>query len=196
MAKLSQQELKYRYKELREGLGIDSDEIMDMLVNTRIQDDKGIEAIIRGEGEKAIINSFLLDIEDKYLGEQDIDNIYKNKDKSPSDWKFLSEERKSILRNTENFYKTVKKDYMLNRANLMILRKEVTNFVTVVLKNLVKSKNIDNTSRFNEFVNYIIRNYTYSDTIKSLGFNPIIDDETKEIYLKRLKLDEKTLKYI
>jgi hypothetical protein len=196
MRTISQQELKYRYEELRNGLGIDDEEIMNMLINTRMQDDMGIEIIIRGEGEKTAINNFLMNIEDKYLSEQDLDTIYKFKEKNSLNWDFLSDEQLAILRNTEKFYNNIKKDYIINRADLMILRKEVTNFVTVTLKRLIKDKNIDNTDRFDEFINYIINNYTYSDTIKELGFNPSIDEDTNEIFLERFRLDEKTLNYV
>jgi hypothetical protein len=137
-----------------------------------------------------------MNIEDSYLAEQELSTIYEYKEKDPMEWVFLTEEQKSILRSTENFYKNVKKEYIINRADLMILRKEVTNFVTVVLKNLIKEKNIDNTDRFDEIINYVINNYTYSDTMKSLGFLPSVDEETNEVFLERYKLDEETLRYI
>ena len=192
----SKQELKYRYECLREGLQIKDLDILEMLIETRRQDDMGIEEIIKSEGEKKAANNFLLEIEDGFLSKQDINNIYKFKDKEPDSWDFLTDEQKSILENTENFYKQIKRDYLLNRADLMILRKEVTNFVTVIMKNLLKDKKIDNMDNFNEIVSYIINNYTYQDTMKGLGFSVYLDEEINEIYLERYKIDEKTLQYI
>jgi len=195
MRSFSPQELKYRYERLRDGLQIESDEIMNMLIETRREDDKGIEAIIRGEGEKNIINNFMIDIEDSFLGSQDIDTIYKYLDKSPEEWDFITEEQKAILRNTENFYKRIKRNYMLYRAYLMILRKEVINFVEVTIKKLDNKDEIQQSELFKEMTRYIISNYTYKDTMKELGFEVQRNEELKEDKLYRYKLDEKKLVY-
>jgi len=195
MRSFSPQELKYRYERLRDGLQIESDEIMNMLIETRREDDKGIEAIIRGEGEKNIINNFMIDIEDSFLGSQDIDTIYKYLDRSPEEWDFITEEQKAILRNTENFYKRIKRNYMLYRAYLMILRKEVINFVEVTIKKLNNKDEIQQSELFKEMTRYIISNYTYKDTMKELGFEVQRYEELKEDKLYRYKLDEKKLIY-
>jgi len=192
MRNISAQELSYRYNAIKENLQISSDEIMDMLIETRRQDDMGIEEIIRGEGAKQSINNFLLFIEDSFLSDLDIKEIYKYKDIETSEWDFLSFEEQSLLKNTESFYKEIYKDYMLNRAYLMIMRKEVTNFVEVTLKK-INSK--PSSEKFNEIVNYIINNYTYADTMKALGFDVQQDKETQEILLARYRLDEETLRY-
>jgi len=195
MRSFSPQELKYRYERLRDGLQIESNEIMNMLTETRREDDKGIEAIIRGEGEKNIINNFMIDIEDSFLGSQDIDTIYKYLDRSPEEWDFITEEQKAILRNTENFYKRIKRNYMLYRAYLMILRKEVINFVEVTIKKLNNKDEIQQSELFKEMTRYIISNYTYKDTMKELGFEVQRYEELKEDKLYRYKLDEKKLIY-
>jgi len=195
MRSFSPQELKYRYERLRDGLQIESDEIMNMLTETRREDDKGIEAIIRGEGEKNIINNFMIDIEDSFLSSQNIDTIYKYLDKSPEEWDFITEEQKAILRNTENFYKRLKRNYMLYRAYLMILRKEVINFVEVTIKKLDNKDEIQQSELFKEMTKYIISNYTYKDTMKELGFEVQRDEELKEDKLYRYKLDKKNLVY-
>ena len=195
MKRFSAQELKYRYERLREGLQIESDEIMDMLIETRKEDDKGIEAIIRGEGEKNIINNFMLDIEDSYLAAQDIGTIYKSLEKEPEEWDFITEDQKAILRNTENFYKRVQRDYLLYRAYLMIMRKEVINFVEVTVKKMNNKDEIQQSGLFKEMTKYIINNYTYKDSMRELGFDVQRDEDTNEDKLYRYKLDEEKLVY-
>jgi len=179
----STKELQHRYKALKEGLEIDNNEIMQMLMETRQHDDYGIEVIIKSDGAKKAINNFILEIEKNILSSQNIGNIYKYKKTKPKDWPFITTEEESILRNTTNFYKEMKLKYMVNRAELMIMRKEVFEFV----------RTVGTAENFKEMIKYIINNYTYYDTLKSLGFSPTeVEGETS---LVPYKLDPDTLLY-
>ena len=185
----STQELKYRYQELKEGLQIDDKEILDMLQKTRKHDDMGLEIIIRSEGEKIAINNFIFDIEDDYLRERSIEEIYKYKEISTDDWDFLTKKQKTILRNTLNFFKSVQREYLLNRADLMILRKEVDNFVRYSLAK------VNSTANYEDMVRHVINNYSYSDSMRGYGFSVTQSSDGSMVYLNPLELDEKTLKY-
>jgi hypothetical protein len=179
-------ELKYRYNAIKDGLNISDENTMKMLIETKHLDDEAIERIIKMEGEKIAIEKAIYDIENLFLSEQNIDIIYEYKDVHSDEWDFLNKDMKKILRINEKILKDVKLIYLIDKAELMIMRKAVLEFVE-------NRKNLKNISNIDEVLRYIINNYTYIDTLKDLGYK-IIEDKDN-LYLEKYILDEETLKY-
>ena len=181
----STDELKYRYEALREGLKITDEETLKMLQTTREHDDIGMEIILRNEGEKIALYNFIFDIEESFLSTLEIEEIYQYKELDTKEWDFLSKEQILVLSNTLKLYKSIQREYLLNRADLMVLRKEVDNFVRYHIKG--------NKKLYKDMINHIINNYSYSDSLRKLGFTSVKEDGV--IFIEKMYLNEKTLRY-
>lgn len=180
MAKESIKELAHKIKTLKTGLELGSDEnIFKTLVQTKKMDDLAIENIIRNEGAMQAQEDFIYQIENEFLKEQTIYQIRRFQKKPSTEWTFLSDIQKRILNTNKDILKRTMIKYRLSRAELMILRKAVIDFVTKRLKRLeLKSTETKYTpEKAKELINIIINNYTYIDTLRNLGFYKDPEDE-------------------
>jgi len=173
-------ELKDNFSILADKLNLNEHEMSLLYENYIKQDEINIEYCLRSEGSINAISDFITDIENVYLSELDISEIYNFKDKNSSEWFFLDITKTNNIYNTILLLEEYYRNLDINKSQLMILRKEVNEFVMNRLKVLR-----DNTIP-SDVVNHIIDNYTYEGTLFNLGFDKDIN---------KLKLNEDTLRY-
>lgn len=179
MTRTTSRELANRIQNIKDALDLKDDKISDLLIEARYNDEKNIEDILRKEGEMMAQEEFIYTLENEFLKTQTLQKIREYKEYSSDEWDFLSNQEKNIIQNTIKILKKTSLEYSLKRAELMILRKEVIDFVTT------KLKNIDSSKKPTDIINIIIDNYTYLDTLKNLGYN-----KEKDGYLRKYYLDE------
>jgi len=172
-------ELVHRIEAIKEGLEIQDSEIMAVIQDTIDMDQKSVEDIIRAEGSMIAHEDFIYSIENIFLSSQTLQTIREHNDEPSSEWAFLKDTERTLINNTIKLLKKTSLEYQLSRAELMILRKEVIDFVQSRLRkinsNLVPG----------EIINLIIQNYSYIDSLKNLGFY-----KNQEGYLEKYFLDE------
>jgi len=179
MNRTTSRELTHRISAIREGLKINDEKILKMMEETKKIDDMAVEDIIRKEGEIIAQENFIYDLENIYLSSQDLKTIREYKDEPSSEWPFLTTSEKSLINNTLKILKKTSLEYRLSRAELMILRKEVIDFVQTRLKTIKSGL----TPR--DIINIIVNDYTYIDSLKNLGLYK--DDDG---YLNKYFLDD------
>jgi hypothetical protein len=163
MNRTTSRELANRIQAIKEGLKINDEKILKMMEETKKIDDMAIEDILRKEGEIIAQDNFIYDLENVFLSSQDLKTIREFKDVPSEEWTFLKKSEKALINNTIKILKKTSLEYRLSRAELMILRKEVIDFVQTRLKT-IKS---ELTPR--EIINIIVNDYTYIDSLKNLG---------------------------
>ena len=166
----SQSAVTERIKALQEGLDLKSLEakninLTKMLAETRELDNKAIEELIKKEGEMIAQQDFVYTIEDQILSKQSIRAIRKYKDVQSDEWKFITNEERVLIDNTARLIKKAHLEFELQKADLMIMRKEVIDFVTHRLNKIKSDK------KPQDIINLIINNYSYLDTLRELGYN-------------------------
>jgi len=110
--------------------------------------------------------------------------IFKKYYKAPaSEWDFLSREQKNIIVKLSKLHKNAIQKYFEDRGDLMIYRKTVNSFLAS------KIKNKESLSDLKEVRDYLLNNYSYHDTLYSLGLNPEIGDDGF-VKLNKLKINE------
>jgi len=138
---------------------------MNLFNETKQTDIINLEKLIRQEG---VINSIInikKDFLDIYLEKQDIKEIYKFKDLKYNKWNFINNNIKSIVFNIDKIIKQEKTIKLLKKADFMILRKKVYEIIT-------ENKDIKS-----DILYSIIKDFTYEEVIRELGFKIIIEDE-------------------
>lgn len=182
MTRTTSRELAHRLNSIKDGLKLEElnngNNLLELLLETRKMDESGIEMILRNEGEMIAQEEFIYSIENEFLKAQTLEKIREYKEKSSEDWDFLNKDEKSIIYNTIKLLKRTELEYRLNRADLMIMRKEVIDLITTRLHSIQSDK------KPTELINIIINNYTYLDTLKNLGVTKE-EDLFKKYYLDK-----------
>jgi len=167
MTRTTSRELAYRINAIKDGLELEKlnegNNLLELLLETRKMDESGIEMILKNEGEMIAQEEFIYSIENEFLKAQTLQKIREYKDKPSEDWDFLNKDEKNIIYNTIKLLKKTELEYRLNRADLMVMRKEVIDLVQTRLKSIKSNK------KPQDIINAIINNYTYLDTLKNLG---------------------------
>lgn len=181
MTRTTSRELAHRINSIKDGLKLEElnkgDNLLELLLETRKMDESGIEMILRNEGEMIAQEEFIYSLENEFLKTQTLQKIREYKDKPSEDWDFLNKDEQNIIYNTIKLLKKTELEYQLNRADLMIMRKEVIDLVTTRLKSIKSDK------KPKDLINIIINNYTYLDTLKELGVTKNEDDLIIKYYL-------------
>ena len=167
MTRTTSRELAHRINAIKDGLELEKlnegNNLLELLLETRKMDESGIEMILKNEGEMIAQEEFIYSIENEFLKAQTLQKIREYKDEPSEDWDFLNKDEKSIIYNTIKLLKKTELEYRLNRADLMVMRKEVIDLVQTRLKSIKSNK------KPQDIINTIINNYTYLDTLKNLG---------------------------
>jgi len=167
MTRTTSRELAHRINAIKDGLELEKlnegNNLLELLLETRKMDESGIEMILKNEGEMIAQEEFIYSIENEFLKAQTLQKIREYKDEPSEDWDFLNKDEKSIIYNTIKLLKKTELEYRLNRADLMVMRKEVIDLVQTRLKSIKSNK------KPQDIINAIINNYTYLDTLKNLG---------------------------
>jgi len=182
MNRTTSRELSHRINSIQQGLELQSmsdKSLLSLLLETKRMDESTIEDLIKNEGEMIAQEEFIYTVENLFLESQTLQKIREYKDFSSEDWNFLTPKEQNIINNTIKLLKKTTLEYTLTRAELMIMRKEIIDFVTNRLKQL------NSTLNPTELINIIINNYTYLDTLNNLGY-----DKDEDGYLSKFYLDE------
>ena len=167
MTRTTSRELAHRINAIKDGLELEKlnegNNLLELLLETRKMDESSIEMILKNEGEMIAQEEFIYSIENEFLKAQTLQKIREYKDKPSEDWDFLNKDEKNIIYNTIKLLKKTELEYRLNRADLMVMRKEVIDLVQTRLKSIKSNK------KPQDIINAIINNYTYLDTLKNLG---------------------------
>lgn len=180
MTRTTSRELAHRISSIQKGLELDKindRDLLALLIETRKMDDTAMEIILKKEGEMIAQENFIYSIENQFLQSQTLQTIREYKETSSDDWGFLNKDEQDIIYNTIKILKKTTLEYTLERADLMIMRKEAIDFIQTRLKTL------NSTLNANEIIDIIINNYTYLDTLKNLGYNKNSDDILSKYYL-------------
>jgi len=187
--RITTNDLKMRYEAIKDGLEIEDEKILEMLMDTIAYDEQGIAIVIKLESSIKTLKDYYESIKRKYLSKLDLKDIYKYKELDIEEWDFLSKDEEETLFNIKFFIRKQKREYMLARADLMILRKAVIDFIeNYISKNNIKTVPFD-------IITKIINNYTYKDSMFNLGYDIEHTQVTDEVTMRKLHLDEKTLRY-
>jgi len=178
------QENKEKIELLLEAIDTESEEIKELLENTLTIDLNATEEIIRLNSEMLLLEDIIFDIEDELLKQQDISTIRKYKEIPSEEWPFMNTNYKKILYNTKRKHKIAKLNFSVAKAELIIMRKAVDDFIKKLLKKSNPSKELM------DLITPILENYSYEDTLNSLyvtkNFEKYKINDKGELYLDSL----------
>lgn len=186
--KTSNSELKERLHIIKQKLEI-TDKEENILKSVIDNDIFGISIILSDEGSVRRLTKEMEDIKLKFLKEYskgDYDIFKKYYKAEGQYWDFLNTEQRLILKGLADLYKESVRKYFEDRGDLMIYRKTVNSFI------VSKVKNKESITDIKEVRNYLLTNYSYHDTLITLGLNPEIGEDGF-VKLNKLKLNDKGL---
>jgi hypothetical protein len=179
LTRTTTRELANRLNSIKDGLELEeqNQSLIDLLTQTRTLDDSAIEILLKKEGAMKAQEEFVYEIENQFLKSQTLQIIRENIEEPSEEWSFLTNQEKNTIYNTIKILKKTELEFRLERADLMIMRKEVIDFVTTRLKKISSDK------KPQDIINIIINNYTYIDTLRNLGYERTNDGEFIKYYL-------------
>lgn len=183
--KASNSEIKEFFYEIQEKMHLNEDET-EILTSVIDNDIFGVSVILTDEGIIRRLKKEMEEVRVQFL--KDYANsdykVFRKYYKAPAtDWVFLSKEQNNVIVKLSKLYNNAVQKYFEDRGDLMIYRKTVNSFISSRLKNK------ESLTDLREVRNYLLNNYSYHDTLYSLGLNPEIGEDGF-VKLNKLKLDE------
>jgi hypothetical protein len=183
--KASHSEIREILHEIKELMHVDEEDL-GILSSVIDNDILGISIILQDEGTIRRLSTEMQEIKIRLLKEHSKGDyeFFRQYYKAPAHkWTFLSKDELQVLNKFNKMYKYHVQKYFEDRGDLMVYRKTINSFIASKLKNKESLQDLK------EVRQYLMNNYSYYDTLYSLGFNPEIGEDGF-VKLNRLVLNE------
>ena len=159
-------EKKQEVQNIIDTLEIDDEMLLDSIMGIKKVNDILLDKCIKREGANKSIAEFSELYNTKILGEQEIKTISNCIDENVLDWEFLNENNTKIIKSLYTMYQKSALSYQIDKSNLMIIRKQLGRLIEEKGSSVNAGK-----EDIADVMRYLINNYSYEDTINTLGFN-------------------------
>jgi hypothetical protein len=164
---MTHKEIREMFNEIKDKLNSKEQINIDIIIQSKNIDTRVFHDILRLENKNIFYRDFLKETKKMFLNELSFSSIKKYKDLPIQEWDFLTQEQQMFLKSLEVQTTRSKLSYLRHRTELMAFRKLLLNFIETTPLSIDLS----------EIGLYFTKNYSYIDSIRSMGLVPTLDED-------------------